>query len=284
MKFLLLTSLLLAIGCASHSTANLNRSGSYGNVELPKGPFTLRLNSPQGDIAYTSYHSDSAVEDFEDGQKVRDHSEAMDFLVETGVVAVRDDQIAMRSKTIEKDGTAPLNDLAFPELDEEIDFVYSRRAQVLLAGDFPRDSIFYMPPVSLPEGAVDVGDTWMMDYSWISSNDGLPLKLSMLTIFKTVVACGVRDACADLEVSGQVDLIGANPAKIKFASRLFGRMLLSLKSGEILWSEVQARDDFASSGIESKVNSCMSSSSVFNLRVFSRLACNPKSDTVLVPK
>lgn len=241
-------------GCTSHAT-----KPDSPHVEINKNAsFDLRLKGHPGQSSLTDYHSDSSVEDFEGGQKIRDHQEIMDFLVSTKVIEARENQLTVRTETMSKDGTGSLHDFAFPEPGEMIDFVYSGKAQVLKADPFPRESIFFLPPISLPNSEVKIGDTWTMDHAWISSNDGLPLNLNMVTIFKDVVPCGPFGLCADLEVSGQVDVVNERLQQmIQFDSRIWGRLWFSLDRGDVIWSEVRSQDVFKSAQNEMRVLSCM---------------------------
>jgi hypothetical protein len=244
------------------------------------------LKGHQGERAETVYHSSSAVEDYESNQKVRDRQEILDFVVGTEVVEARDNQLTVRTRTLDKDGTGSLHDFAFPEKDESIDFVYSSDANVLRADPFPKASIFYLPPVSLPNHDVKIGDTWTMDHAWISSNDGLPLHLSMVTIFKDVVSCGPFGHCADLEISGQVDIASEAVLRmLRFDSRIWGRMLFSLDRGDVVWSEVRSEDMFKAKDNESRVLSCMvSRMQAPDSGTREKVSCEPTISMVPTPK
>jgi len=252
-------NILILIGVVIAScTSKTQKTELSPNPESTNGQYELRLKGHNGDRSLTVYHSDSAVEDFEQNQKVRDHQEILDFVVSTEIADARENQITVRTKTVEKDGTGSLHDFAFPEPDESIDFIYSSDAEVLRADPFPKASIFFLPPISLPSYDVKVGDTWTMDHAWISSNEGLPLNLNMVTIFKGVVGCGPFGKCAELEISGQVEVASESLQKmIRFDSRVWGRLLFSMEKGDVIWSEVRSQDIFKAKGNETRVLSCM---------------------------
>lgn len=270
-------------GCATKSEKS---DTPTAKAEPTLGLYELRLKGHVGDSARTVYHSNSSVEDFEQKQKVRDHQEILDFVVSTEVVEARDNQITVRTKTVDKDGTGSLHDFAFPEPGEMIDFVYSSEAQVLRAEPFPRPSIFYLPPVSLPNRDVKVGDTWTMDHAWISSNEGLPLNLNLVTIFKDVVKCGPFGRCAELEVSGQVEVANESLQKIiRFDSRLWGRLLFSIDKGDVIWSEVRSQDLFKAKDNETRVLSCMISRMQSpGATKGEKIACEPSIKMVQSPR
>jgi hypothetical protein len=264
--------------------SSCSSSGKKPDKLTQNGPVELKLGIKKGQVSKTFYHSNSAVEDFEDGQKVRFHEESTDFLEATEIIDARENQLVVRTQTLEKDGTGSLHDFAFPEMDEQIDFVYSRDAKVLRAGPYPKESIFYLPPLSLPDHPVDIGDTWEMNHVWVSSNDGLPLHLNMVTIFKDVVSCGSFGRCADFEVSGLVDILSEKlNSSAKFDSHMSGRILFSLDRGDVIWSEVRSEEHLKSKSTEMKVKSCMSSQ-MRSEKGVERVTCQPSDSPIQIPK
>lgn len=278
---------VLAIGilsaCASHPVANTN--GETSKAKVDPNAIDLELRGKIGEESRTVYHSESSVEDFEDSQKVRDHQETMDFTVLTKVAEANEKQLKISTKTIEKDGTSGLHDFAFPELDETVDFIYTKKAQVLSADPFPKESIFFLPPISLPNGPAKVGDTWTMNHAWVSSNQGLPLNLDLVTIFKDLVSCGKFGQCADLEVSGRIDVISDKfQRSVSFDSRLWGRILFSIDKGDVVWSEVRSRESFKAGNTEMRVMSCMVSRMVAPDEKPEKQNCKPTLKAVQAPR
>ncbi len=280
---IIISGLFILSACASEPPASSVPASERVKAKVNEdGDFELRLKGTKGETSRTYYHSDSAVEDLEEGQKVRDHEEIMDFAVDSEVLAAAAEAIAVRMTTIEKDGTGSLHDYAFPEPDESIDFFYTSDAHVLKADPFPKESIFYLPPVSLPAKPVKIGDTWTLNHSWISNNDGLPLNLNMVTIFKGVTACGRYGLCADLEVSGKVDIDADKFEEMaSFNSRLWGRILFSFEKGDVIWSEVRSKEVFKTSSSEMRVLACMVSK--MQASANDRLSCKPSEVAVPQP-
>jgi len=255
-----MSKLALAIAAVMISACSSQKIKSdYPEVKIDKSAaFDLRLKGKHGETGLTDYHSSSSVEDFEGGQKVRDHQEILDFLVSTQVTEARENQFTVRTSTVEKDGSGSLHDYAFPEPGEQIDFIYSIEGKVLKADPFPKQSIFFLPPISLPPNEVKIGDTWTMDHTWVSSNDGLPLNLNMVTIFKDVIPCGPFGRCAELEVSGQVEMANEKLQRlVDFDSKIWGRLWFSIDRGDVIWSEVRSQDVFKTKQTEMRVLSCM---------------------------
>lgn len=287
MKFnrdvIIVVSALALSACAGKSGSPDSASTAEKPVKSDKG-IDLVLKGHLGDESQTFYHSQSAVENFEDGQKVRDHQELMDFIVLTKVAEIKNDQFTIRTTTIDKDGTSALHDYAFPELHETIDFIYTKKAMVVSADPFPKESIFFLPPISLPDQPVQVGDTWTMNHAWISSSQGLPLSLDLVTIFKDLVSCGEFGKCADLEISGRIDIVNEKfQHAVSFDSHLWGRMLFSLDRGDVVWSEVRSHEVFKAQSTEVRVMSCMVSKMQGKSGKLEKQSCEPSLKAVTPP-
>lgn len=145
-------------------------------------------------------------------------------------------------ETIAKDGPQDLYDLGFPELGESIDYIFNTKGEVRKAGNFPSNSIFFIPAVSLPKRPVAVDETWTMQKDWISLRNGLPMTVDVLTIFKAVYACGKGQRCAELEISGEVRVPESLRKKAKVQSYISGRLLYNLDSGAVVWSDIRNKD------------------------------------------
>ena len=135
---------------------------------------TIHLKSEEGRVENIKYFSHSKIKSFEEQQLIREKDEIVEFLVESKSLASDQGNIRNILTTLEKDGLVDLHDLAFPEVKERIEFVFKPNAEVLYAGSYPKSSVFYVPPLSLPSDAVKVGDTWEMQRSWISMKNNIP--------------------------------------------------------------------------------------------------------------
>lgn len=222
------------------------------------GPNRIELKGQMGQVDVTRYYSHSYIEDYEGSQKIRQRDEIVDFKVKEEVTQFDPvkDRMTVMTETIFKDGTVDLHDLAFPEKGEQIEFVLSRSGDVFKAGEYPPDSIFFVPPVPLPKETVSVGDTWTLDRAWVGMKNGVPLGVHLVIIFKDLTFCG-KERCADLEVSGNVEVIGLKSKKNQFTSKIWGRMLMSLDRGNVLWSEMRSRELMNVPDAHTEVLSCM---------------------------
>ena len=246
--FVIVSWLFIFAGCTS---ARLN-------PVLPAPPVRIELKGGLGQEDLTRYYSHSRIHNFEEDQMVRARDEIVDFKVKEKVTNVdpKTGRLTINTTTVAKDGVVDLHDLAFPEMGEEIEYIFSRQGQVFKAGDYPEDSVFFVPPVPLPKTEVVVGDTWTLDHGWVGMKNGIPLGVHLVGILKNIFQCGTG-RCADVEVSGQVEVIGVSPAKAQFVSTIWGHLLISVERGTVIWSEVRSKERMNVPGARTEVLSCM---------------------------
>lgn len=246
------------------------------------GPVTLELRGKPGEASETRYYSNSRTHSYTDTQLVRDRQEAVDFTVRTSTVKVEPvtGNLHLKVKTLRKDGTTNLHELAFPETNEEIDYVVTKTGKVLLAGVFPPQSIFFVPSLPLPNRKVVVGDTWPLSHTWYSARDAIPLRLEVIAIFKDLVKCH-EGMCADLEISGSVGLENM-PTSVgaRFSSRVWGRLLFSIERGEILWSEMRSQENMVVKNERVHVSSCMVSEQKVKKDFQTKFECDPAIEQI----
>lgn len=239
-------------------------------IQPDQGPVLLALKPSMGDSDITQYRSRTVTTNFIEGQIRHKLSESLDFKVETKVLHVDTAHNigTYQLSTLEKDGKADMNDYALPEPEEPMEIVLNANAKVLRAGNYPPGTLFYVPPISLPEKEVSVGDTWPMSSDWVSLKSGINLRLEIVSTLKSIRDCGAPGRCAEVEVSGGVVVPGANAlnissstqpdvAGVKFSSEIRGRMLLSLSKGTVLYSIVRTDEKMSSTKESSEVASCM---------------------------
>lgn len=252
------------------------------NVNLPKS-VVLEFKGKPGETTDTRYYSNARILSYEDGQLVRDRAESVDFTVASHVSEYdpKSKTIAFDVTTTRKDGTVELHDMAFPELNEQIDYVVRGNGDVLKAGHYLPQSLFFVPSMPIPDRAIEIGDTWTMTHTWYSARDAIPLQLDVMGILKDIVPCETNKVCADIEISGHVNLV-EKPTTIgsQFKSRLWGRLLFSLERGDVIWSEMRSEENMAIPGQRSAVRSCMISETKMTGDYKSAFACNPNQDEV----
>lgn len=247
-------------GCAS-LPRGISVENSDTTSEGPRGlqekqPLLLRLKGAVGRKEKSWYYSASTAETHEDGQIIRRKEEAVGFTVESRFKSQADGVIAFDAETIEKDGQVDLHDLAFPELNELIEVKLKESGEVLQAGPYPPTSVFFVPPVPLPQEAVLTGDTWTTQHEWVSMKNGVPLRADLTLILKGLHQCG-KGRCAELEISGEVAIIDEKLKEVKFQNEISGRLLFSIDQGTVVAMRVANKEAMLVGHNFLRVFSCM---------------------------
>ena len=230
----------------------------FSSVSIQQ-PIELKLKSSVGDIYQTQFFSHTHSKNYLEGQIIKKKDEIVEFELQEQTQRVDSEgRLFVESTTIKKDGVVDLNDLAFPELDEKIEYVYASGGEVLKAGSYPESSIFFVPPIPLPENKVAIGDTWALSKTWVSLKNGIPLQVQVVAILKGVLKCGDH-LCADIELSGDVSVIHLQQIDMQFQSDIYGRMLFNINKGVNIWSQIQSREDLKIQSQQTVVTGCMES-------------------------
>jgi hypothetical protein len=294
---------LLALSLFTGACAQMNKID--GAKLLPdQGPVRLSFKPSLGGGDISDYHSFTTTKAFEKNEIIRKVSETFDFTVQTKVAKVDSTNAAATYEltTLKKDGKGDLSDYAMPEVGESLELVLANDGQVLKAGEFPPGTLYFVPPTSLPKGAVKVGDTWPMEAEWVSLKSGVPIHMSIVSIFKAIRDCGPAGLCAEIEISGDENIIGApsNPiaskvpaksddkktedVKMRFTSQTHGRMLFSIDKGTILYSYMRSDEHMTGEKDSLEVSSCMYSVLMqpesYRLKFAGAMTCDPTSDVV----
>lgn len=251
----LVSCVTVFVGCASGPKNSEEPGPTAAAVQL-KAPVTLEFKGEAGREESMKYYSASVVETTEQGQLTRRKEEAVEFTVVTRTQDVEKDHLVWEMETVEKDGTVNLHDLAFPELKEALEYKIKPTGEVLQAGPYPPTSVFFVPPVPLPKTTVSPGDTWTLTHQWTSMSSGIPLKVDLVTIFKSALQCG-SGTCAILEVSGDVSIVGPLQAKLKFESEIKGYLVYAIDKGTMIASRIANREAMLTGPTGMRVHSCM---------------------------
>jgi hypothetical protein len=228
------------------------------------GPVDLKLKFPKNRIERIRYTSASVTKTYEGSQIINERAEGVDFLVQNKITDVLPNgNMNVRVETLSKDGQVDLRDMAFPEPNEILDMVYSINAKVLKAGRYGSESIFFVPPMSLPNGPVSIGETWTLSHKWKSQKNGVELKLELTSILKNIFLCtgspNFTDRCAEIEISGDVTVPAAKQSGFELSSRNTGRLLVAISTGAFIWGDIRTEETFQSGGIRMEVRSCIES-------------------------
>lgn len=256
----LLAALVVTVGCASNAPKSSDPLPPGAKGELPSvkmaGPVELRLKAQPKTAETVEYFHVSSSRAFEGKELRHEKTETLTFTAQAETTKVDGGRFSQTITVTKKDGAIGLHDFAMPEMGERLELVTDSRGKILKAGDWPSNSIFYVSPISLPENAVEVGDTWTMQSSWLSLQDMVPYELDMVSILKGFVKCG-DDTCADIEVNGNVSMQGALQKTLVFRSEWRGRLLFAVNAGTVTWSRVNSEELFAYDKVYRSVGSCL---------------------------
>lgn len=241
------------------SSCQSNAFRSLPAVDITK-PVKIALLPEIGREERTQFHSRAVNRIYKDGRLLKKVEDVLDFEVESEVISVDPmaDKIEVRIETMNKSGSGDLQEFAFPEPGQELKLVINSRTEVLKAGDYPKDSIFYVPALPLPKNKVEIGDSWTMDAAWVTSTQKFPLKMGVVGILKEFRKCEGTQ-CALIEISGDVQLNGIKDPQLKLKSELRGHMLFSLSRGTVIWSHIRSDQVFHIGNVRNELNSCLSS-------------------------
>ncbi len=274
--------ILAALGCATSGPQK-----TLGAAQASDKEYEIKLAAVVGRKEVSEHYSKSFIKSYSEDQISRERQESVEFDTESDTIKMDNEKgfIHTLVKTTRKEGSGELHDMAFPELNERLEMVFDKNAQVVFVSGFPESSVFYVPPISLPEQKVKIGDTWEMQKSWVSLKNSIPLTINMITILKNVFSCDKDDLCADLEVSGDVGIIATLNANANYQSELKGRILYSLKRGTVVWSLVKSEESMSVDSEKVSVKSCMISflkEPKEEKPSFAKEAdCDPKADIVV---
>ncbi len=228
-----------------------------------KEPVLLRLKGEIGRPEKVSYVHRTRSTSYEDVQVRHQKEETLEFVSQADTLRLlpgrgaNDETVFTQVLSIvSKNGTMSLHDFAMPEMGENLEVTADSRGRILRAGDYPSNSIFYVPPISLPDGPVHVGDTWGLQSEWLSLEEMVPYRLDMTSILRAVSSCGAH-RCASIELSGQVTLQGPLSQVMAFSSFWKGYLMFDIDAGTVVWSRVDSEEQFASGNVRRSITSCL---------------------------
>jgi hypothetical protein len=220
-------------------------------------PVALRLKAEVGRIEKVDYYHHLLSRSFEEGQVRHQKEESVEFTSQADTLKVDSSGEFTQVITIlHKDGSVDLHGFALPEPGEKLEITANGSGKILKASGYPLDSIFYVPPISLPKDPVNVGDTWTLQANWSSLEDGVPFHLDMASILKGLWTCG-KDTCAEIEVSGGVTLQPPANQVMGFKSIWRGKIYFAINAGTVVWSRTDSEETFAAEKVYRKVDSCL---------------------------
>lgn len=219
---------------------------------------SLDFDGIQGHKDQYAIHSQTLVENTSPDKLLHQKIEMVEFDVETQISKVdpKNSTVAVDTKTTKKEGSMSLHDMAYPELNETIQFVFDKQGRVLHAGKYQPGTIFYVSPLPLPDRRVKVGDTWTYETEWTNQESGIPMKLQLVMVLKKAVRCFENEYCAEVEWSGKVT---PEEVKMPIESRISGYTLYRPKTGSQIWTWSRNEEQLELQGVMMKVSTCIQS-------------------------
>ena len=137
--------------------------------------------------------------------------------------------------------------------------VIDDKAEVLAVKDYPQETIFYLPKISLPKKSVKPGDSWKFSRVWRSLKTGWPFQLDLDLTLKNWVDCGGLK-CAHIVFRGAVSLPKSTPLKgTTLKSSIEGEFVYAPNGHQFIWSISKSEEQFETALKLVKVNSCTAS-------------------------
>ena len=252
------------LGCAHLSTGPTS-TGPTGAGDSPNlETYSLQVKGELGSQEVSSYRHISLVKISDDHNGIgQEKTQTTDFEIQSEVLEIQNkynhSHRIFAVTALNKKGPADLADLAFPDVGETLRYLIQDDGMVLYVQNHSPDSVFYVPSISLPQTPVKVGDTWELYKEWIGDSLGVPYQLHLVTIFKSIVECSNNKRCADLEISGQVQMLGAEEQSVEFDSDIRGHIFFELDKGYIVSSHVQTQEKMMTPISQVQVYSCLGS-------------------------
>lgn len=207
----------------------------------------------------TKYQARLYQKEYKKTDLVREKQSVVDFVVKNKKLKkTKNNLLVWELETIEKSGVFPLNTMAFPELNQKIPFTLEPSGQIVQAGSFHQDSIFYSPIIVLPKNKVKIGETWANSFQWRDSENSPTYEMSIVSTHKGFVRCG-DETCVDIDISGSVDILGLDKEKNDFRSNMQGRIYFDYKKGSIVYAHMKSQDEFITEEARTESQSCLSS-------------------------
>jgi hypothetical protein len=227
-----------------------------------EGPIDLSIKGQPDRQDKVLVRSQSIETTHEQGQMTQEREETVEFTLAIKTTEVKPGQeIHQDISVIEKNGTVDLHSMAYPELGETLNVIMTPDARILKSGDKPKDSIFFIPPIPIPDKPVPVGDTWTKKWEWVASS-GIPLQLDLIGIVKGVYPCGgtAKKSCVLVELSGDVAVRGQALVGLALESKISGYIFYEPATGSVIWSDIRNKESLVSDGGNRvDIDSCLES-------------------------
>jgi hypothetical protein len=248
------------VNCAQNPTKPAKLTQAPLRIEAPtvnqpfEGTVTLALKAENGQREVTQNCSKVVTETFDRGQILRQRTEELDFQVLTVTTGkLPNGNLLQNIETIQRDGPGSLHDLAFPEEGEVIPMEVTPQGNVMKAGRYPKDSLFYLPSIPLPDHPVKMNEDWVLKNNWKSETSGASLVVDLHLKAIGKKTCGTH-TCVNVVVNGEVHF-PALKSKTHYTHKITGRFLIDVEKGLVPWSEFGSEEQVQAAGAQALVHS-----------------------------
>jgi hypothetical protein len=250
--FILLV-MIVSLSCATKGV-NPNSEPSV-KAEPLKYPVILVFRGEKGREEFNVNCSLSVTEASENSDILRKRYENLDFKTKTVTKKIlQNGDLIQDISTIQRDGPGSLHDLAYPEEGETIEMEIDSFGNVVKAGNYPKNSLFYLPSIPLPTHPVKLNEEWISTSHWQSDTTGIALTVSLKLKVIGEKPCG-EHICANVDVTGDVLAPQPKSSKQRFKHHITGRFLFDVKSGLVPWSEFGSDEQLLGEGAKLAVHS-----------------------------
>lgn len=274
LRFLFLIIFLTA--CAHNSIHG--GSSKLAKIDL-NYPLDIKVIGEKGYVEKMRHFSYTIQKKYVNGYISSEKQETAIFTVKSEIKNINPEQnlIEYDTVTTEKIGVLDLNDLAFPNLNEHMQVILNDKGKILKAGDYPPFSIFYLPPLPLPERPVRVGDTWAYKGSWINPGQGIEFNIDLVMILKETYSCLDKEICIKVEVAGNVYMPKKLQKIMDLTSRIKGQVLYRPRTGSFLFAEIHNDESLKISQEKVDSKSCIISKMIdfYPQTEIENLKCEP---------
>jgi hypothetical protein len=209
---------------------------------LPDGADFLRIRGDQPRTEHSNITISSAISYFDNKELSHKSLRKLSLKIKSELIPTDNEQeFIVRNTTVEKRGEGDLHHFGFPEIHETIEIQLDYLGQVQLVKGQPDSSVFYLPPVLLPDYAVGPGSTWEDTYLWKGEGSSAPY-------FKTRIQCEfVKKETWKKRDVYRIRMIAETAlnrfsSEVELTSRSDGYLLWDNKMGSVLYSESQGKD------------------------------------------
>ncbi len=240
---------LFLVSCASTPKTEI-----FPKSEI-KGAFSLGAESLMGNSFTTQHYYKSEMEIEKKNTPKKNEVEWAEFEMHRKTVGVVDSgEIQFQKWITNKKGDAGLHEMGVPEEGETLLEVVDPTGQPLYVKSYPRESIFYLPSVSLPKTKVKPGDKWTYKGSWKGLKSGLPFNVVVRSKLKGWVDCEGQ-LCAHVLINGEVRLPKDFPIPAEMKGGFKGEYYFKRTNFEVLYTYVESKDSFHAPIEGLKINS-----------------------------